>query len=199
MAGWIKRAKVWRKIHLFSSMLIIVFTFFFLASGFVMISRLFKPQKPVVHEKTLPLTRHYSQDPEAFGKELKKTFDLNGRMDKANHLKDGRWNFVYYRPGITEKAMVHAAQDSVTITRTELLYFSRVMERIHHLRGYRGGWKYAVWGVLMDLAAISLIVFAFTGILMWFRMRKKYRYGWWFLAAGFGVTLLVLVSMYFLG
>ncbi len=180
-------------------MLIITFTAFFLMSGFVMISHLFKGPEPVVHESSFALSMTMGDDPEAFGKKLKKAYDLNGRMDKPKKLDDGRWNYMFYRPGIAQKVVVNAARDSVHITQTERLNFYRVVDRIHHLRGFHGGWKYVIWGILFDFAALSLIIFALTGILMWLKMRKLHRYGWWFLGTGFGLTIFILLSMYFLG
>ncbi len=200
MAGGIKRGKIWRKIHLFSSMMILVFTAFFMLSGLMMIRHdLFPEGKPVIHVNRLPLSVPFRGKPEVFGKELRRVYDLHGRMDKPSRIRDGRWRFFFARPGITQEVLVSTNLDSVQIRQTEQQTAVRVINRIHHLRGYKGGWKYAIWGVLYDLSALSLIVFALTGVFMWFRMRKNYRAGWFFLGTGFGVTLLVILSMYFLG
>lgn len=199
MAHWVKRKKLWRKIHLVTSMFVIVFTAFFLLSGYMMIRYdLFPEGKPVKYIQTLPLSVQFIKDKDKLGREIKHAYDLRGRMDKPIQLHDGRWHFFFTRPGVTQMAIVSLEHDSIQITRTERLTVSRVVNRIHHLRGYRGGWKYIIWGVLYDTSALSLIVFALTGILMWYSMRKGYRYGWLFAGTGFGITLLVILSMYFL-
>ncbi|HYW97255.1 MAG TPA: PepSY-associated TM helix domain-containing protein [Bacteroidales bacterium] len=199
MADRIRRTKRWRKVHLVTSMFVIVFTAFFLLSGFMMIRYdLFPAGEPVRYVKTLPMTVPVSDHPEHLGKQIKHAYDLRGRMDKPIQLKDGRWHFFFARPGVTQMAIISLDHDSIQITRTEQLTVPRVVNRIHHLRGYTGGWKYLIWGVLYDMSALSLLVFALTGILMWFPMRKGYPYGWWFVGTGFGITILVILAMYFL-
>ncbi len=199
MANWIKSGTFWRNLHLTSSILIIIFTALFLLSGFIMIKhRVFKAPVPVKHTTDLPLTIQFSRDSLVFAKELKKTYKLHGRIEKPVKLNDGRWRFIYSRPANTQVAFVNASRDSVQIVQTVTHNYTPVLSRLHHLRGFRGGWKYAVWGILYDAAALSFIVFALTGILMWYKMKNRLKAGWIFLGTGFTVVLLVIFSLYFL-
>jgi len=58
----------------------------------------------------------------------------------------------------------------------------------HRLHGYGGGWLYDGWAVLYDLASLSMIVFAITGVWLWYKLIPNRRLGWVLLALGFSFT-----------
>lgn len=61
----------------------------------------------------------------------------------------------------------------------------RTLVGFHRLHGYGGGLLYDVWTLLYDLASLSLIVFAFSGIYMWYKLTTRRSIGWIVLGASF--------------
>lgn len=69
-----------------------------------------------------------------------------------------------------------------------------VAQRIHMMRGFKGGWAYTAWAVMYDVTCFAMILFAVTGILMWLRKRKKFRSGWWYLLAGILIPVAIIYA-----
>jgi hypothetical protein len=61
---------------------------------------------------------------------------------------------------------------------------------------YGGGWLYNLWVVFYDLASLALIVFAITGVYMWYKLEGRKRLGWILLGLSFayaGAMVLYLI------
>ena len=61
-----------------------------------------------------------------------------------------------------------------------------VLVGFHRLHGYGGGWLYDMWVLFYDLASLSMIVFALTGIYLWWRLTKRRFWGWLCLGLSWG-------------
>ena len=86
-------------------------------------------------------------------------------------------------------------KDSLYIRKsTQDLNFYLVAQRIHILRGFKGGWAYTAWAVMYDTTCLSMILFAITGIIMWHRKRKSFRQGRWYLLAGIIIPSLFILA-----
>jgi hypothetical protein len=55
--------------------------------------------------------------------------------------------------------------------------------RLHHLSGFEGGKIYEIWGVMLDLVCVAMIVFALSGIYLWYKLTKRHLLGWLVLSA----------------
>jgi hypothetical protein len=86
-------------------------------------------------------------------------------------------------------------QGKMEITHTDKSKANAIIG-IHRQRGYGDGpLQYNVYALLLDILAISLIIFTITGIIMWFRLLKNDKWAWVIFVAGFiyfGFTLLYL-------
>jgi hypothetical protein len=58
----------------------------------------------------------------------------------------------------------------------------------HRLHRYGGGWVYNLWMVFYDLASFSVILFAASGVYLWYKLTRRRALGWTCLAASFGFT-----------
>jgi hypothetical protein len=71
------------------------------------------------------------------------------------------------------------------------------MVGFHRLHGYGGGNVYNVWAFFYDLASLSLILFAFTGIYLCYTLTKRQLLGWNFLGFSYGyAAITILYLMY---
>ena len=102
------------------------------------------------------------------------------RMEKIVRDYLGEYKFV----GIADHLRLsHSSQD---------MNLNAVVHRIHVLRGFKGGWEYTAWAVMYDTSCFAMILFAITGIIMWFKRRKQFKHGWWYLLAG------ILIPVFFI-
>lgn len=194
MANRVNLNRLLRSVHFFSSILIFAFVLLYIFTGLVMSKHEWFPhgeEAKVIQVKPLNYLPDTSKL-ENFGNEIKEQFGISGRMEYRRTSKNGII-YTFYRPGVRNVVNVHSALDSLTITRTEKLTFGEVSTRIHRLHGFKGGTLYLVWGVLVDLAAFSMIVFAVTGFWIWYRSRKVHQYGWLFI-----VPFVILATVMFI-
>jgi hypothetical protein len=167
----------------------------YFVSGYVLIHRDWFPsprQKTITRTESLSSTG--SREPSAYSSYLRQAFDLTGKPNQGR-LADGSWQFNYSRPGTLYEAVVTPAEDRVLIT-TRKENTVETMISFHRLHGYGGGKLYNVWAFLYDLASFSLIVFAFTGVYLWYKLTKRRLLGWILLGVSYGyaaVTILYLI------
>jgi hypothetical protein len=177
-------------------MLILLFVFMYFSTGFLMINHQWFPEgEPVTSLKTLPFRMDTSIDSISLGRQISREYDLRGRMDPPITLYDGRLHFFYFRPGETNKAIINNPRDSILITTIRNMSFTRVVNRIHHIRNYSGGFVYYLWACFVDLASLGMILFSLTGILIWYKSRKHFRFGWFFLGTGILITVGVIIAL----
>jgi hypothetical protein len=186
-----------RKIHLYAGLSILAFVIMYFVTGYSMIHRNWFPQsEPVKTTRTESLVYTGPKEPATYSIYLQETFKLRGQPTRQRQLKDGSWEFRYSRPGTSHEAVVAPAGDSVRITTVEENTIE-TMVAFHRLRGYGSERLYNIWSLLYDLASFSMILFAVTGIYLWYRLTKKKLLGWIFLAISYGyATITLLYLMY---
>jgi hypothetical protein len=130
----------------------------------------------------------------ALGERMPAELPLRGRLSRVKKEKNGSWFFRFDRPGTIEEVRLTPNQElaEITVRRGK---FAWMMNRLHHLLGFEGGSRYFVWGILIDLVSISLILFSFSGVYLWYRTKRNRLFGWFILG---GSTAYVLGSVIFL-
>jgi len=185
-----------KKIHFTVSIFIFVFALVYVFSGLVIAKgNWFSHQPDTVIKMVYPLNYHPdSTRVKQFGNDIKQQFDISGRMSYQRNWKK-ELVFTYYRPMVRNVVTVHPALDSITVVCTKNINFHEANKRIHRVHGFQGGIFYVIWGTLLDLTAISMIIFAVTGILIWFRWRRFMRAGWFIIVP---TVMLAIVMVIFL-
>ena len=162
-----------RRIHLFCGLLLLVFVLMYFLSGYVIIHESwFKRSEPknTIHTEALDAPKNLSDD--ALSQYLQKTFDLRGQRAPADHRSDGSTRFLFLRPGTTHEAVVASGGKEVTIT-SKRFDVANIANGMHRLRGYHGGWLYCLWACFYDLASLALILFALSGIFLWYKSTHR--------------------------
>jgi hypothetical protein len=96
---------------------------------------------------------------------------------------------------VSHEAVVPAAGGTVRIT-TSQFSTRQTLVHFHRLHGYGGGWVYDLWMIMYDLASAAMILFAASGIYLWYKLTKRRLLGWVLLAVSFSFaigTMLYLV------
>jgi hypothetical protein len=175
-----------RKLHLYSGLGLLAFV--------VMHEKLFPHKDPT---KTTWLEKLDYQGPpetDAWSDYLQTHFELRGKRGRVREMKDGRVSYSYFRPGYGFEVLVSADKTKAEITDTSW-GFRNLMVGYHRVHGYGGSWLYYLWSFMYDLASVACIVFAVTGIVIWYPTRRYDKLGWLFLGTGFGLTTVMILYL----
>ncbi len=160
-------------------MILGVFLLMYFVSGYVMIRpAIFGEGKPEVSRRTAAVSAPHTPE------RLASLASITGQPSPPRRRKDGLWEYRFFRPGYNASLVLSADGNQAEITETRHGW-QRTAIGFHRLHGYTGGPLYALWAVAMDLASGSMIVFAFTGVYLWFKLEKRRWPGALILAAGF--------------
>jgi hypothetical protein len=104
------------------------------------------------------------------------------------------WNKIFVKPGYrAEIKFIDGKNVQVTIHRGS---FGRTMSDFHRLRGYEGHWTNILWAILYDLSCFALLVFAFTGIYLWWILERKKTTGLLLLLLSSGLTVFTIIYIF---
>ena len=168
---------LFRKVHLYAGLSLFTFVVMYFVTGYPIIHHdWFDDAEPVKSERTVELVHPPGEPLKEYAVLLQDQLGLRGKRTLSRQLKDGRWKFEYWRPGTFHQ--VHVSADGVTAQvasrkenwRTTLVGF-------HRMHNYGGGWLYDVWVVFYDLASASLVLFAISGIYLWWRLTRRKLWG----------------------
>lgn len=197
MANRLNFTRLLRSVHFFASLLIFAFALLYIVTGFILSKHEWFPHG--VESKTTEVKAlNYVPDTvrlENFGNEIKEQFNISGRMDYRRNSKN-EILFSFYRPGENHFVTIHSELDSLAIQRVEMKSVHEVSKRMHRMHGFKGGAIYVIWAILLDLAALSMIIFSITGILIWYRSRQAYKYGWFFIVPFVILGIAMYVYLY---
>ena len=177
---------LFRKVHLYTGLTLFTFVVMYFITGYPIIhNQWFDDAEPTHSQRTVPLAQPPGEPLRAYAVWLQESLDLPGKRTRAQQLKDGRWRFEYWRPGTLHQVHVTAEGDSAQVnTRRENWRVTLV--GFHRMHNYGGGWLYDIWVLFYDLASASLIVFALSGIYLWWRLTSRKLVGYICLAISWG-------------
>ena len=184
-----------RKIHLYTGLALFAFVVMYFVTGYVMVHHDWFGEKPAVKTtRTETLAGGLPSGTEDASAALQEMFGLNGMRYEPVRRGDGTWRFAYRRPGVDIEAVVSADGRSVKITETRRDGVGTLVG-LHRLHGYRGGWAYYAWAVMYDLASIAMIVFAVSGVYLWYKLTRRRTLGWIVLGTGVAYTVGMIVYL----
>ena len=192
-----------RKVHLYSGLIILVFLMMYFLSGYVLIHR---PWFGGQSRKPDPVTRIESiagytgaRTADALADHVMERFNLHGRLNvppPQRQPKDAI-RFTVFRPGTTHEITVPHDGDAVTI-RTTRENLAGLFVHLHRIHGYGGGWMFDSYVLFNDLASASCILFALSGVYLWWKTATRKIWGILCLAAscvyGGGMILYLLYA-----
>ena len=182
-----------RQIHLFAAFVLSVFVLMYFVSGLVMIFEdTFQRKDTDVRILKGHIRGIGTASGDALVSLVKENFGLRGQYQLRQNNSGMVLNFRH--PGTEVQVMVQTAFDSVTCTIRKKNFVS-VLHHFHRLHGYHGGGNYFAWAIMYDMAALSMILFAITGVYLWYRIERVRWPGWLILAV---FTLLTAYTIYYL-
>lgn len=188
-----------RKIHLYTALALTLFVLMYALTGFV----IYRPSWFPNNRETTTRSAVLDWDRPDFAQEDKAIFDamvlssedfrdafgISARYEFTRNEQDGGYTLVYRKPGVEERVTAYAARDSLTVM-TIRNGGAWTWNRMHQMHLFRGGPLYFVWGVLLDIVSLSVILFAITGVWLWYTLKaKNRRVGWILISASTAYTL----------
>jgi hypothetical protein len=172
-----------RKIHLFCGLVILAFLMMYFVSGYIMVHRpWFMSAPPPPTTQTASLESAGALPPEQLAAEVKNKLGLVGRVQFPQKQPADVTRFWVNRPGVMVRVDVPAGGHAVTVT-TQRVGLVGTLIMLHKVRGYDGQLAFDACALFCDLAGLSMIVFALSGVYLWWKRAKKRLWGVLCLAA----------------
>ena len=184
-----------RRLHLIAGLVLLIWVVMYFATGWVMIHETWFPRGT---QKVTTVEPHSIIEPVAtaeFVRQLESAHGIGGQRRPPKPLAKGGWQFGWARPGENTELVLRADAKEVTITRTHFNP-TGLAHGLHRLHGYHGGWAYWIWAGFMDLASAAMILFAVSGVYLWWKTTRNKLPGLLCLGLGIGFTTLVVAHLY---
>jgi hypothetical protein len=165
-----------RKIHLYSGLVILAFLMMYFVSGYMMIHRPWFLGPPSTTTQTVTLDSIGALPIEQLAVEAKKRLELGGRTFFAPIQPPDMKRFFVIRPGTTVRVDVPAGGDVVHVI-TQRYGVVGTLIVLHKVRGYDDQWLFNAYALFCDLSGLSMIVFAISGVYLWWKRTKNRVWG----------------------
>ncbi len=185
-----------RRLHLYSSFVLAAFIMMYFVTGFVMIFE-DRFQRKDVEEREIrtPIpSRAVVSSTDALAGWLQQELGLGGQWYEERRKNDVTLHFRH--PGTVTTVRVLPNIDTAFITIKKGNVYS-VMHGFHRLHGYKGGVNYYLWSFFYDLSALSMIVFAATGLYLWWKTTSKRLAGMLVFLSFTAVTAVTIIYLMF--
>lgn len=185
-----------RRLHLFAAFLLAAFILMYFVSGFVMIFEDEFEREDVQVEKirqSISATQPFSKD--SLVHWVKQKFNIHGQYEVRLDTQQAIVNF--WHPGTVTEVKVSYPDDSVYVT-IKKGNLNTILNHFHRLNGYQGGMNYYAWAFMCDLSASSMIVFAVSGLYLWYKTERKRLAGWVVLITFTTLTAMTIIYLMFL-
>jgi hypothetical protein len=183
-----------RRIHALTGILLSLFALTYAISGAAILYADRLPATPPVETtETFALPSGAASSDELLPL-LEESVGAWGRLVGPTELDDGSVRYRWNRAGVNVQADVAADGSRVTVTRSEAPLLGKI-KVLHLITGYEGGPGFALWAFFLDLVGIAMIGFAASGIVLWHRLARDRRLGWFLLTGSWGYTTFLLVYL----
>lgn len=190
-----------RKLHIYLGLFIIFFVWLFFVTGLIMNHTKWKVRN--FYEKRIEETISFNvSDRIIHGNHdrvntIKNYLNIEGEVSNIR-IKAGNIGFRVSSPGLVQEVNVDSAgRGSMKVLKYN---FWGKLHTLHLFNGMdkndpgqRPDWIVTkLWRIMMDLTAIILIILSLGSWIMWYKVRRDYKAGYIFLAAG------IIIAGYYL-
>lgn len=174
-----------RKIHLFLGLFLAPWILMYALSSIAMQHReIFygskdrvAPDFELVKEVQAPASLAQSADSKQAALIILQELDLEGAHGVRGKLEEGRIQINRDRPIGSYRIVWEAAKNTVTVEKQRfgMTYF---LEMLHRRRGFNQPyWANDAWGIIVDGVITAILLWAFTGLWMWWKMKSTHKLG----------------------
>ena len=185
---------IFRKIHLYASLSIVVLLLMYIVSSYLMIY--YEWFQTYDHQEEV---FEIEVEPEEISVENWHQFlaknDVSGKLIEENINSSGDIVREYSNAGAHYKIKVHNSRDLVEINARKM-NTAGTIAGFHRIRGFGGPLQYDLYAIMLDLVGVSLILFAITGMVLWLKLLNNNLIAWIVFISGFvyvGATMAYLL------
>lgn len=174
---------VFRKIHLYTGLVILLFLMMYFVSGYIMAHRpWFISPSPPPSRQTVILDTDTATSFEQLAGYVKKRLALPGRIQFPQEQPLDETLFWTVRPGSMIRVDVVPRNHIIRLT-TQRVGWIQTLIMLHKIAGYDSEPLFDLFALFSDLAGLSMILFALTGVYLWWKRVKNHALGMAFLVA----------------
>lgn len=191
---------VLRRIHMYAGLFLAPWILMYTASTFVMNHRpLFRGHEPAPPNWTLEREMTYSGEfaagakPREMALQLLATLDLDGAHQAS--FRDGKLTVNRLDP-VNPRRITFATADRKVVVEKQVFETPVFLERMHRRRGYQREYLLeSLWAISVDLTIAGIIVWALSGLWLWWEMKVTRKLGTLALLAGIALFVLFLAVL----
>ncbi|HEY8748917.1 MAG TPA: PepSY-associated TM helix domain-containing protein [Tepidisphaeraceae bacterium] len=166
-----------RKIHLYAGLIILIFLMMYFISGFMMVHRpWFVAASPPPTTQTAPLQSSDPLPPEQLAANVKKQLSLAGRIQFPQTQPPGMTRFWVVRPGTMIRVDIPTKEHQIHLS-TQRVGLVGILIMLHKVSGSDDQLLFDVYAFFCDLAGLSMILFAVSGVYLWWKRVKNHTLG----------------------
>src|SRR4051794_1010930 len=182
-----------RKIHLYCGLIILAFLMMYFVSGYMMAHRpWFVTASPPPTPRTATLESADALPAEQLAAEVKTQLGLAGRIQFPQKQPAGTTRFWVVRPGSMVRVDVPAGGRQIHVT-TQRVGLVGTLVMLHKVNGYDDQLLFDAYAFFCDLAGLSMILFAVSGVYLWWKRAKHRAWGVLCLAASCAYAAAVML------
>jgi hypothetical protein len=166
-----------RKVHLYCGLVILAFLMMYFVSGYIMVHRpWFMTAPPPATTQTATLESERAVPDDQLAAAVQKQMGLKGRIQFPLKQPAEGTRFWINRPGTMARVDVPAGGREIRVT-TQPAGLVGTLIMLHKVRGYDDQLVFDAYALFCDLAGLSMIVFAFTGVYLWWKRTTNHFWG----------------------
>ncbi|WP_198439800.1 PepSY-associated TM helix domain-containing protein [Pareuzebyella sediminis] len=187
-----RKTYTWVKnVHLYAALTTVVFLSMYLLSGLMMMGGAYGEEIKTSVE--IPITASVVENDREWAQFIEDQ-GIEGRLIWERTFDSGKIIREYNTLGTMHKLEIAPDKRTVDleIARKDM---SGYINDLHRLKGYKGPMLYWVYALLVDVTALSLMVFVATGIPLWLQVVDNQKIGWAILIIGLIYVCIIVFNL----
>jgi hypothetical protein len=166
-----------RRIHLYANLVLVLFLMMYFVSGYMMIhTGWFSTSNHPEPVQTAALESSANRPVEKVAVDVKKQLHMVGRIVFPTTQPPGMTRFWITHPGTITRVDIVASENLMRIY-TVREGFIGVLIMLHKICGYDDKALYNFCTLFCDLSGLAMIVFALSGVYLWWKRTKHHFWG----------------------
>jgi hypothetical protein len=166
-----------RRIHLYANLVLVLFLMMYFVSGYMMIHTAWFPTsnypEPV---QTATLESSANRPAGQVAADVKNQLRIPGRISLSTTQPEGMTRFWIIHPGTMTRVDVATSDRQIQISPVHTGFIG-ILVMLHKINGYDDKALYNVCTLFCDLSGLAMIVFALSGVYLWWMRTKSHFWG----------------------
>ncbi|MBM3787504.1 MAG: hypothetical protein FJW30_24375 [Acidobacteria bacterium] len=184
-----------RRVHMYAGLFLAPWILMYAASTFAMNHRPHDRKPPTFErERTETFPGEFAPEatPQQVALQLLAFLDLDGAHNVPRPAADGKLTIQRLDP-LHPRRITYQPDTKALIVEKQVFETSAFLERMHRRRGYQHDyWLEDLWAISVDVTIAGIVVWALSGLWLWWELKVTRRIGLLSLAGGVALFALFL-------